>query len=219
MARIRPKDTELIMKLRAFNKPYFTAADLGRILGLKKESLYVTLHRLVKSGVLVRLRKNAYKLFLDYSDTERAANELYFPSYLSFESALSAYGILSQIPYTLTFATPRPSKRIAIGATEVIYRHLKRDLFFGYTLEDGKYIATPEKALLDELYLMSRGKIKIDLEELDFRELDRDRFEQYSEPFPPYMKKLLDEARNYFGTSPATLETKDRFVWAESAAA
>ena len=33
-------------------------------------------------------------------ELERTANELYYPSYLSFESALSRYGILSQIPYT-----------------------------------------------------------------------------------------------------------------------
>jgi hypothetical protein len=215
MARIRPKDTELIKKLRAFNKSYFTVSDLERILGLKKESLYVTLHRLVHSGILVRLRNNAYRLFLDSPDPERAANELYFPSYLSFESALSAHGIHSQVPYTLTFATVRPSKRMFIEETEVIYRHLKKDLFFGYALEDGKYIATPEKALLDELYLMARGKTKIDLAELDYRGIDPLLFEEYAEHFPSYMDDLMNKARRYFGTTPVTLDTRERITWRE----
>jgi predicted transcriptional regulator of viral defense system len=215
MARKRPKDSELIAKLMGFPKPYFTVADLEKILGLKRESLYVTLTRLVRAGILVRLRKNAYKLFLAETDVEKVANELYFPSYLSFESALSAYGILSQIPYTLTFATSRPSKRMVVRDTEVEYRHLKGDLFLGYTFEHGKYIATPEKALMDELYLMSRGKTKIDIEELDLREIDRSLLEEYASKFPGYMSKLVTRVEDYIGTTPATLETKERIEWKE----
>lgn len=217
MVRIRPKDPELISKLRDFNKSYFTVADLEKILGLKRESLYVALSRLVKSGVLVRLRKNAYKLFIEHHDLEKTANELYFPSYLSFESALSRYGILSQIPYTLTFATTRPAKRIFLRDTEVVYRHLKRNLFFGYTLENGKYIATLEKALLDELYLMSRGKTRVDIEELDLREINKALLEEYAEMFPVYIGDLLDEVKKRIGTTPVTLETKERIAWGETA--
>lgn len=216
MARIRPKDPELITKLKGFNKPYFTVADLEKILGLERNSLYVTLSRLVKSGVLVRLRKNAYKLFIDYADPEKIANELYFPSYLSFESALSVHSILSQVPYTLTFATPRPSKKITLGEIAVEYRHLKRELFFGYSLKDGKYIANPEKALLDELYLMSRGKAKVDIEELDLRDIDSTRLEEYSEKFPPYIGKLLAQVRKYLGTTPVTNGAGERIAWGET---
>jgi predicted transcriptional regulator of viral defense system len=199
--------------LRGLSKPYFTVADLEKVLGLKRESLYVTLSRLVKAGILVRLRKNAYKLFIEPHDVEKMANELYFPAYLSFESALAKFGVLSQIPYTLTFATPRPSKRISIGETEVVYRHLKKDLFFGYALGDGKYTATPEKALLDELYLMSRGKAKVDLAELDFREIKRAVLEDYARKFPAYIGGLLGEVRGRLGTTPVTLETKERIAW------
>src|ERR1700682_6019810 len=112
MVRIRPQDSALISRLLGLPKPYFTATDLEKILGLPRASLYVTLTRLVQAGVLVRLRKNVYKLAIAPTESEKAAGELYFPSYLSFESALSRYGILSQIPYTLTFATTRPSKKM-----------------------------------------------------------------------------------------------------------
>jgi len=216
MVRIRPKDPELITKLKGFNKPYFTVADLEKVLGLKRASLYVALSRLVKAGILVRLRKNTYKLFIDYPDLEKMANELYFPSYLSFESALARCGILSQIPYTLTFATSRPTKKIFLRDTAVVYRHLRRDLFFGYTLENGKYVAVPEKALLDELYLMSRGKAQIDIEELDLREVNGAVLEDYARRFPAYIHRVLDSVRKYIGTTPVTLETKERIAWGET---
>jgi len=213
MIRIRPRDTELISKLTALRKSYFTVADLERVLGMERNSLYVTLNRLVKSGVLIRLRKNAYTIFTELVDAEKIANELYFPCYLSFESALSRYGILSQIPYTFTFATAKSSKKMKIGDFEVEFHHLKNDLFFGYTLEKGKNVARPEKALLDELYLMSRGKARVNIEELDLKDIDKKLLEKYAKRFPSYIKKLLGEARKYIGTTPITNERKERINW------
>lgn len=210
MARIRPKDTELLKKLEELNKLYFTVADLEKILGLKRESLYVTLTRLVKGGVLAHLRKNIYTLFTDQSDVEHMAEELYFPSYLSFESALAQYDILSQIPYAVTLVTTRPSKSLTIGNTKVEYSHIKKDLFFGYVLENGKYIAEKEKALLDQLYMVSRGKRTLTIEELDLKEVSIEKLEGYAKRFPSYVNKFLDEIKKYVGTTPITLENKDR---------
>lgn len=213
MVRIRPKDAALISRLMGLRKSYFTVADFERILGLGRDSLYVTLNRLVKSGMLVRLRKNVYTVFTEPVDAERIANEWYFPCYLSFESALSRYGILSQIPYTLTFATSRSSKKMDVGDFEVEFRHLKGDLFFGYVLENGKNIATPEKALLDELYFMSRGKVGLNIKELDLRDINKKTLEEYAKRFPPYIRKPLAEAKKYLGTTPVTNEGQERIAW------
>ena len=210
MARIRPTDTDLIKKLTAFNKSYFTVGDLEKILGLKRESLYVTLNRLTKSGVLERLRKNVYILFTQINDVEKVANEICYPSYLSFEKALSVYGILSQIPYTYTFATVKPSKKMMIGNVEVEYSHLKKELFFGYVLKDGKNIALPEKALLDELYLVSRGVRTLNIEELDLKIINKEIIAEFAKKYPAYINKPLSEVMKYIGTTPITNETKDR---------
>jgi len=191
-SRKRPTDIELIKKLRGFNKSYFIVADLEKVVGLKRNSLYVTLNRLVKSGVLVRLAKNIYSIFTEVVDTAKVANELYFPSYLSFEQALSHYGILSQIPYTQTFATTRPTKKMVIAGVAVEYSHLKKELFFGYELKNGKYIAEKEKALLDELYMVSMGKRSLDIAELDLREINRGKLEEYAKRFPRRIKSLLE---------------------------
>lgn len=213
MVRIRPKDTDLIKKLMDLKKPYFTVADLEKIIELKKKSLYVTLNRLTKSGVLTRLKKNVYIVFTGDIDAEKIANEIYYPSYLSFEKALSDYGILSQIPFTLTFATARPSKKLIIANTEVEYSHIKKSLFFGYEVKNGKYIAFPEKALLDELYLVSRGLRTLNITELDLKEISKDRLEEFAKKFPPYIEDLLEQVKKYVGTTPVTNETKERMVW------
>ena len=126
-------------------------------------------------------------------DMSRIAGSLYYPAYLSFESALARYGILSQIPHSLTFATTRPSKRIIIGNSEAEFSHLKPSLYFGYTLMNGIDVAEPEKALIDELYLVSRGMRQISIPELDLHTLDKDKILSYVRSFPLPMGKLAKQ--------------------------
>lgn len=193
MDRVKPRDAQLIQFLSRLDKPYLTVADLEKILGLKRASLYVTLHRLVRYGVLKRLRRGVYQLALRPGDVPRIANLLYMPSYLSFESALARYGILSQIPYTVTFATPRRSKKMTLGATVVEFHQLRSDLFFGYTLEQGLYLAEPEKALLDELYLIKRGKASLPLDELRLADLSPEKLLAYAARFPSYVQEAAQK--------------------------
>ncbi len=65
----------------------------------------------------------------------------------------------------------------------------KRYLFFGYKLEDGLYVAEPEKALLDELYMIKRGRAAVPLE-LDVDRLSKGRLREFVSRFP----KKIDEA-------------------------
>jgi predicted transcriptional regulator of viral defense system len=204
-------DIEFIQTLRGFNKPYFTLADLEKILEMKRDSLYVTLNRLVKSGVLIRLQRGVYQPEFQGLELEKTANELYYPSYLSFESALSRYGILSQIPYTLTFATTRRSKKLLLAGREVEYRQLKKEYFFGYILDNGIYIAEPEKALLDQLYMMSKGKVSSDVSEWSLVDLKKNKFLQYSKKFPRTVRSKAKELTSRFGKYVTTLEEKESF--------
>ena len=213
MDRVRTNNITLIKKLKDFRKSYFTVADLEKVLDLKRDSLYVTLNRLVKSGVLIRRAKNVYCLFTDPFEVEKIASELYFPSYLSFEYALSYYSILSQVPYTVTFATSRPTKKMTIGGIAVEFSHLKKELFFGYVLKNGAYIAEKEKALLDQLYMVSMGKRALDIEELDFKDIDRKKLEEYAREFPSSVKPFLKSVKKYFGSTPITLEGAERVYW------
>lgn len=189
-----PREIALVQQLLSFDKPYFSLADLEKILGQQRPSLYVTLNRLVEHGVLVRLRRGVYQAALQGPALPRIANTLVYPSYLSFESALSRYGILSQAPYMLTFATSRRSQRLTLGDTAVQFHQLKAELFFGYTLADGLYVAEPEKALLDQCYLASRGLASLTWEELDLSRLDRDQLTDYSNRFPAAVQGRVRQA-------------------------
>jgi len=204
-------DIEFLKKLRSFNKSYFAVADLEKILGMGRDSLYVTLNRLVRTGLLIRLRRGVYQPEFQVAGLEKVANELYYPSYLSFESALSIYGILSQIPYTLMFATIRRSKKITLAGREVEYRQLKKNYFFGYILRNSIYIAEPEKAVLDQLYMLSKGKTAADISEWSLVGLEKKKFLKYSKIFP---KKVQDGAKKLipkFGKYVTTLDKKELF--------
>jgi len=60
---------------------------------------------------------------------ENLAAQLYIPNYLSFESAMARHGILNLIPYTLSFATTRKTRKYTLQNQEVEFRQISRQLF------------------------------------------------------------------------------------------
>jgi predicted transcriptional regulator of viral defense system len=199
-------DYQILQKLQKIGKDYYTTADLEKILDLKKEVLYVTLNRMVKKGLLTRLRREVYTVSLfREGNKDKIASQLYWPNYLSFESALSKYGILYQIPYVLTFATSKRTKKMKLGKIRVEFRQIKKGLFFGYTRKEGINIAEPEKALLDQLYLVSLGKSTLDQKELDLKDLKRTKFIKYSKSFPQKTQEMAKDLVKKFGTTAITI--------------
>lgn len=178
-----------IMKLR---KEYFNVPDLEKIFRQNRATLYVTLSRYVKEGWLRRIKAGIYQLSSSSANVERIANQMYYPSYLSFESALAKYGVLSQVPYTFTFATCKRTKNMTVRGNEVVFRQLKKELFFGYKLSGGLYTAQIEKALLDELYLVSRGKSSVNLAELDLKRISKSKTLRLARKFPEATQKLAN---------------------------
>lgn len=187
---------DFLAKLNTLDKDYFTFADLLKLWDGSLASLKVVLSRAVKSGELKKLKANIYIPSSRNVPIEKIANKIYYPSYLSFESALSNYGILSQIPYVLTFATPLKTKKIILGDTKIEYRQLKKDLFFGFVLKDGLYIALPEKALLDSFYLASLGKLNLNFKRLDYGKINNKRFNLWLKRYPERTQKLVSKLQN-----------------------
>jgi len=122
---------------------------------------------------------------------EKIAASLYVPNYLSFESLLSRYGVLNLVPYTITFATTRKTRRITLLGRAIEYRQIKKELFWGYEIKGGIYTAKPEKAFLDLVYLASRGVASVDLDELDTKKLSSKKVKEFSKKFPKYTQKYL----------------------------
>lgn len=186
------KGIELLKVLQKINKLFYTVADLEKVTGLRRNSLYVALKRWVAGGVIERVAQGIYLPMGSLISMETLAAQLYIPNYLSFESALAGYGILNLIPYTITFATPRKTKKYLLRKQEVEFRQMARDLFFGFEMKNGIYIASPEKAFLDEFYLVARGKVPLDFDEIDTTKLSIKRLKDYSKPFPPYVRSQIE---------------------------
>jgi len=116
-----------------------------------------------KKGYITKL-KNACYIFCDLKQSEHTlsliANKLYEPSYVSLESALSYYNIIPEGVYSIQSISTRKTKVFNTPAGTFHYFSLKSPLYFGYRLisEGVPYpyrLASPEKAILDFLYLRS----------------------------------------------------------------
>lgn len=146
-----------------------------------------------QSGQIVSLRQGWYA-FADYqSQADYAryfAGKIYAPSYISLHSALHFYGIIPEAVVEITSVTTQKTIRFTNPFASYSYQTIQPKLFFGYdakTLSDGKtyMMATPEKALLDLLYLYPQYNTAQDLLELrlddewmrDF--LNRERLNDY----------------------------------------
>lgn len=183
---------EALRKLREYQKDYYTVKDIERILEMNIDTLRVQLTRWAKTGILVRVAKGIYAPYGTEIDVLKIANQIYYPSYLSFESVLSRYGILSQIPYTLTFATPKRTKKMILNDTEIEFTKLSDKYYFGYVFENGINIASPEKALVDCLYLVSKGKRVLNIDELYLKNIDKEKLMKISKVFPKNTRELVE---------------------------
>ena len=185
-------DIELIKSLNSTGKGFFTPADLEKVTGLERASLYVALNRWVRKGLLERAAHGVYVVSGQAAQPEVIAQQLYFPCYLSFESALSRHGVLNLVPYSLTFATAKKTKATEVLGQSVNYRHIMDGLFFGFAMAGGLYVAEAEKALLDLVYLDAFGKAQLPLEEIDARWLSLPRLREYASRFPRRVTKALE---------------------------
>lgn len=178
----------------------FTMDTLRDILEIKKQSsIFKVVKQLITNGVLEKVERNKYSLKGGEINDFYLANFIYAPSYVSFESALNFYGVLSQFPYGVTSATSRKPVQKSVDNKVFTYAHLQKSLFWGYEKKDGFLIALPEKALLDQLYLAAKGLRKIALDEYDFSLIKGPRLKYYLKKYPQTrpLKKMVGELRKY----------------------
>ncbi len=187
----------------AIKRPIFSRNDLA-LAGYKIFDYQFGLW--VKKGYLIRLKNNLYAFTREKEAVsgEEVAFLLYQPSYLSLESALAWYGFIPEIVYAYTSITAKTTRTFENPFGRFIYRHVKKELFWGYKevkTDYGIYLmAEPEKALLDYLYLnLARIGGEADFENIRLNEdqmaetLDREKFLTYLKAFN--IKKLDRWAR------------------------
>ncbi len=149
-----------------------------------------------KKGYITNLRKNRY-VFSDLEICDNTlfeiANKIYSPSYISLESALSLYNLIPETVYSLTSVSTRKTKTFSNDLGTFKYQTISKKLFWGYKTEEKFLIASPEKALLDYMYLHTDIKEEKDFFELRF---NYEEFKQiYSEEtFQQYLTAFLNKS-------------------------
>ena len=160
--------------IRQHGLTLFSPQDLRHLVRASEMSARFLLTRAGKRGDVVKLRRELYVLPDRPASDLEIANQLYHPSYISFEYALAYYHLIPEAVFEITSATPRTSRRFnALGKT-FTYRRLKPSAFTGYRPEKvgGRVIlmAEPEKAVVDSLYFASLRRLSLP-ERLDLSSL------------------------------------------------
>jgi predicted transcriptional regulator of viral defense system len=175
------KQVEIIQKIDRLNCRVVRLSDLAKLTNVRNgNTLYKIIERLVKNGILTRIAHGLYIRSNITPESFEIANVLYTPSYVSLESALYRYGIITQAPYTITSVTPRKTKKKMVFGHEYEYVHLDPKFYFGYIRDMNILIAVKEKALLDLLYLVSKKARGFDLTNLDWTKVRRGVFKRYT---------------------------------------
>ncbi len=140
------------------------------------------LSRATKAGRLYQLRRGLYALAPPYQKVKPhpfvVANALRQPSYVSLQSALAHYGLIPEAVQIVTSVTTRRPAHWDTGLGRYGFRHLKTEFFRGYRLlelvgRQQAFVATPEKALLDLVYLTPGADSPEYLGELRLENLDQ----------------------------------------------
>lgn len=157
--------------------------------------------RMLSSGDLIRIRKGLYIFGNQFRkfpiDRFYLANLIYGPSYVSFETALAHYGLIPERVETITSTTIGRNKKFKTPLG--LFTYQARPSFYyqeGVILLERSsgniLIATPEKALCDQLLLDGTSKIKtlLDLEKYFLDDL-RVNLEQLHELKLKRLKKIV----------------------------
>ncbi|MBK5102075.1 MAG: hypothetical protein JJE15_13955 [Desulfobacteraceae bacterium] len=170
-------------------------SDLRKLLDIEKDNTsYKIAEKLVAEKFLLRLKKGVYLSTFNPPDSFEIANAIYTPSYISLESALNYYGILSQFPYSVTSISPKKSKKVLIDEKEFEYVQINHKLYWGFRREGQTLIAAPEKALLDMIYIVSKGLRRIEFEDLDYSPINKRDFHKMCQriDYLPFLYKLKE---------------------------
>ena len=141
-------------------------------------NIYQKINNECKKGILVKIKRGLYTDDL-YNDKEVIANICYNPSYISFEYALSYYGVIPEIVSTFTSATfgKKNNKIYHMKDSTFDYKSVPDEVFpMGVLIMKNSKnisykIASKEKALCDLLYSKYPVRSIKDLKTLLFEDM------------------------------------------------
>jgi predicted transcriptional regulator of viral defense system len=172
---VRASDRAFVT-LEALRRPIFTTREVAAMRASSISAASQALQRLAVAGSIVRVTRGVW---CRPSDPRFSVNALVpflagsHPAYISFFSALRLHGMIEQIPQVVYAATTAHTRTVRTQVGTFSFHQLSTDFFGGYDWygdRDSFLIASPEKAILDCLYLSGRkGRRFGRFPELDLR--------------------------------------------------
>jgi len=182
-------------------------------------SLRVQLARWVKAGNIIQLRRGVYVFAPHF---QKVSCPVYFlasvltaPSYVSQEKALEFYDLIPERVFSVTCVTTKRPGGFDTPLGRFEYNHVQTRLFWGYgsVVLDGQagFMAHPEKALLDLVYLRSPRVDQDYLDELrlqNLEKIDLKRLLEYGRRFKkPGILRAAETIIKYIETSRSAEKT------------
>jgi hypothetical protein len=152
----------------------------------------------------MRLKRNVYVLRERWQAASREerfvlANVGQVPSYISLMTALDYHNITTQMQRgVVESVVVKRTKEIPLNDSVFRYTKVSRPLYFGFIRQQDFFMATPEKAFLDAMYLMSFGRYALDFTAIDSDKLNREEIRRLSRRYPLKTRKML-EKHGYLG--------------------
>ncbi len=155
-------DINIEKNLQTFKSRIIDHTTLSNII---KSNGYIGIKDKIKNlkenGFIQSLKKGFYLHTSPFSNNiyskEIIANTLLSPSYISFDYALSYYGLIPERVHDISSATTKRSKDFDNCAGKYSYKQIKKELYpIGLKIQKCKIgnflIASSEKALCDKVY-------------------------------------------------------------------
>ncbi|MCK5116121.1 MAG: hypothetical protein KAR44_05945 [Candidatus Aegiribacteria sp.] len=166
---------EIVKNMPVFSIGLLLAGDVNTA------AIRSQISRWVREGKLIMLRRGCYTVAPPYSGRVPSifvlANAMEPASYISCQSSLAWYGLIPEHVPSVVSVTSARAGTITNKLGNFIFRHVKSSLLWGFeTLNvspgEKARIACPEKALLDLIYLESKGDSDSYLEQLRLQNTD-----------------------------------------------
>jgi predicted transcriptional regulator of viral defense system len=152
------------------------------------------LSRAMKKGLVHRLNRGNYvnSFLRGFPRVEAVACFLRPPAYVTGEWALNYHGISEQSPFVCTAVTLGSAvgsrHRVDYQGVTIEFSKISVALFFGFTRIDHFYMALPEKAILDTIYLR---KALPTPDELEMENISIDTVKHMAQEFPKTVLKRV----------------------------
>jgi predicted transcriptional regulator of viral defense system len=165
------KSTEALAALERFGKKVITTSEAAALWQVSLSSASKTLSRIGTAELVREVRSGIWSVGAVMPDILEVVPVLTrpYPSYASMYSALFKHGMIEQIPRAMHVVSLGRPKRVVTTLGTVMIHHLQPEVFGGYEGESvfRSGTATPEKALVDTVTVLSSRGGKVTLPEVE----------------------------------------------------